>query len=110
MARLRLYTWGLSPRVRGNLVDDGALDIQKRSIPACAGEPAGREYLARGTLVYPRVCGGTYWRADIDLVRRGLSPRVRGNRQRHMDVNELPLVYPRVCGGTRMGTINQMGP
>ena len=33
---------GLSPRVRGNL-DDGALDVLPgRSIPACAGEPAGR--------------------------------------------------------------------
>ena len=30
---------GLSPRVRGNLVDESALTVVSRSIPAGAGEP-----------------------------------------------------------------------
>ena len=30
-----------------------------RSIPACAGEPAGFVYPALNDEVYPRVCGGT---------------------------------------------------
>ena len=33
---------GLSPRVRGNLVDRAHLYICRRSIPACAGEPAAQ--------------------------------------------------------------------
>ena len=31
--------WGLSPRVRGNRVATLGSIIEKRSIPACAGEP-----------------------------------------------------------------------
>ena len=30
---------GLSPRVRGNLMEDGRVTHRLRSIPACAGEP-----------------------------------------------------------------------
>ena len=32
-------TWGLSPRVRGNLVDQLKAKLDNGSIPACAGEP-----------------------------------------------------------------------
>ena len=51
---------GLSPRVRGNRGERGCVGGEKRSIPACAGEPDRR--------VWP------LWYA------KGLSPRVRGNR------------------------------
>ena len=51
---------GLSPRVRGNLWQMFRTQLEKGSIPACAGEPEhGRAYLPLGT-VYPRVCGGTF--------------------------------------------------
>ena len=111
---------GLSPRVRGNLVDGLALGCSPGSIPACAGEPTALMMWPRPSRVYPRVCGGTW-----DLVRRyigrqGLSPRVRGNlhriacvlpKQRSIPacagepsphgVPDVPAeVYPRVCGGT----------
>ena len=67
-------TYGLSPRVRGNLVLRDDVDYHVRSIPACAGEPR-RGYSRRrklwvyprvcgGMPVYPRVCGGTPWRID----------------------------------------------
>ena len=77
---IREVVKGLSPRVRGNH-RTARRDIQvKRSIPACAGEPA-RQHRHRGLIsVYPRVCGGT---ASIGLAKKGsmgLSPRVRGNR------------------------------
>ena len=50
---------GLSPRVRGNLLFVCGIDIVRRSIPACAGEPVDdASPVARGR-VYPRVCGGT---------------------------------------------------
>ena len=92
----------------------------KRSIPACTGEPTGREdvYFPRG--VYPRVYGGTVLSLASEGYGRGLSPRVRGNLARHLEVvdrvrsipactGEPPMllfcgaslwVYPRVYGGT----------
>ena len=111
---------GLSPRVRGNLtwiiVDFG----DKRSIPACAGEPSSDSRHHGVSKVYPRVCGGTYYRAGVAIRCQGLSPRVRGNppvmvalglpeRSIPACAGEPQLsphqpqsqgVYPRVCGGT----------
>ena len=72
--------WGLSPRVRGNHISANAVETAKRSIPACAGEPAGYEDDTAGVPVYPRVCGGTPSGMNRKYEPLGLSPRVRGNR------------------------------
>ena len=71
---------GLSSRVRGNPGQRPRVDQAAGSIPACAGEPAegGREHSS--SRVYPRVCGGTPPPSPGRPARRGLSPRVRGNR------------------------------
>ena len=70
--------------------------------------------------VYPRVCGGTISAKTSRSYHRGLSPRVRGNRDFDPEYVEMvrsipacagepfatapttttPTVYPRVCGGT----------
>ena len=71
---------GLSPRVRGNLQtidDDGR---KKWSIPACAGEPRSKATPRPVPRVYPRVCGGTGPWLCACSAKKGLSPRVRGNR------------------------------
>ena len=111
---------GLSPRVRGNRFAPGSLAVQVRSIPARAGEPARRWPTCSSSPVYPRACGGTGEALGQPLVDAGLSPRVRGNRQRSWGglhavrsiparAGEprltwpspmLPTVYPRACGGT----------
>ena len=90
------------------------------SIPACAGEPPTTSGVDMATWVYPRVCGGTFLRAQEHSGGIGLSPRVRGNRRRAGGRNEhvrsipacagepassrccccIATVYPRVCGGT----------
>ncbi len=54
-------TIGLSPRVRGNPCGMECLTKVRRSIPACAGEPDGRNGTNGRDGVYPRVCGGTDW-------------------------------------------------
>ena len=72
---------GLSPRVRGNPSLAAPAGCWRRSIPACAGEPAGARHSRQHTGVYPRVCGGTLTVLLLALVAIGLSPRVRGNRQ-----------------------------
>ena len=50
---------GLSPRVRGNRFLHFRGGLNRRSIPACAGEPSGGILTCRRKAVYPRVCGGT---------------------------------------------------
>ena len=90
------------------------------SIPAYAGEPGVIPGGDSSHGVYPRVCGGTPDIRDNPSVKKGLSPRMRGNRviispyQRVW--RSIPAyageprashgggirsgVYPRVCGGT----------
>ena len=70
---------GLSPRVRGNLVNVRLVGICGRSIPACAGEPPTGVWGRCRCAVYPRVCGGTNFCVRSVKSTIGLSPRVRGN-------------------------------
>ena len=114
------YYRGLSPRVRGNRVVGEGKGSDKRSIPACAGEPFESRLPEPIYRVYPRVCGGTTTPLTTAGGGAGLSPRVRGN-QDSIDANmahtgSIPAcagepsiprrperscrVYPRVCGGT----------
>ena len=116
----RATTRGLSPRVRGNLSVAPGARVSRRSIPACAGEPARNTRCRNRGRVYPRVCGGTFDVGGRLGARQGLSPRVRGNlrgrRRVHRPAGSIPAcageppprcpncpasrVYPRVCGGT----------
>ena len=111
---------GLSPRVRGNPTPPSSLTSPSGSIPACAGEPSGWRLFCRSTRVYPRVCGGTRRACPVWSSHKGLSPRVRGNRDAaqcpRCGAGSIPAcagepadrrifvagreVYPRVCGGT----------
>ena len=111
---------GLSPRVRGNRLQRLPSLNPLRSIPACTGEPhRPRERLSKQQ-VYPRVYGGTRQAAGCSSSKRGLSPRVRGNRlgvgRGRSRLRSIPActgepkesaisrffdeVYPRVYGGT----------
>ena len=72
---------GLSPRVRGNRQTGLFPQSLVGSIPACAGEPRRAAAASFASTVYPRVCGGTNTTAELLPSPRGLSPRVRGNRQ-----------------------------
>ena len=111
---------GLSPRVRGNRANAIVHRAERRSIPACAGEPPRGTRRQSRRRVYPRVCGGTPAPPPGQPGRYGLSPRVRGNlpvrcrvEPRHRSIpacagepfslfpfSHLLKVYPRVCGGT----------
>ena len=88
-----LYVQGLSPRVRGNLQPHHRARTGRRSIPACAGEPPIDTASPIAAPVYPRVCGGTAIRSQLNGYMCGLSPRVRGN-----PLDELP-------DGAREGSI-----
>ena len=113
---------GLSPRVRGNRYVGIPERGRGRSIPARAGEPTSTSEASCFSAVYPRACGGTRRNETSIAPRRGLSPRVRGNRGEPAAAVErlrsIPAragepsqdrfargqyrVYPRACGGTSL--------
>ena len=108
-----------------------AAQATRGSIPARAGEPR-RDFdqwtASSPHWVYPRACGGTVVFARLNICKRGLSPRVRGNRatvsrsiparagEPKKYTTVIPAragepilvrlhhgpyqVYPRACGGT----------
>ena len=106
--------------MRGNPVTAYPEPLPAGSIPARAGEPRTAPSPALASRVYPRACGGTGFKRLAESSDWGLSPRVRGNRQRRApgDVRQgsIPAragepwattpqksgsrVYPRACGGT----------
>ena len=98
---------------------------KRGTIPACAGEPWTPKATIAALRDYPRVCGGTHGVCFTRALRKGLSPRVRGNhlQRRHIPVecgtipacageptsrrksSTRPWDYPRVCGGTVSWTL-----
>ena len=79
---------GLSPRVRGNHNRAYPYRTREGSIPACAGEPCRAGERQHGSLVYPRVCGGTVAVVKVGRASVGLSPRVRGNLASHLSIGQ----------------------
>ena len=57
-----------------------------RSIPAPAGEPSAGTVGPQERRVYPRACGGTLLYLNYPIENPGLSPRLRGNPLRHVDI------------------------
>ena len=115
-------SYGLSPRVRGNLTNTSVGVGVTGSIPARAGEPRTMSTLSIVAPVYPRACGGTAIDLPGLVPAKGLSPRVRGNLlgfllfgdgdrsipARAGEPSSTPRtpdccrVYPRACGGTKL--------
>ena len=112
---------GLSPRTRGNLVENSRFFLQLGFIPAHAGEPWITLNGVDKAWVYPRARGGTRTLRTLQQCRSGLSPRTRGNPyskpMRYLEKGSIPAhagephsssreifcgrVYPRARGGTR---------
>ena len=111
---------GLSPRRRGNRVQDRRRDRRNGSIPAQAGEPGARVGWMLKSRVYPRAGGGTPNYLQSISRNLGLSPRRRGNHISAFEPAQTPgsipaqageplsgsllsiqiMVYPRAGGGT----------
>ena len=71
---------GLSPRVRGSLIENAFGIARAGSIPASAGQPAMTMTARWMTPVYPRECGAAIAAIYSSVLLMGLSPRVRGSR------------------------------
>ena len=89
--------------MRGNLGRNRKLGKGKRSIPAGAGEPRGRDRSYSPARVYPRGCGGTtlveiHEQEQAASIPAGAGEPLCGPPGRpHIEV------YPRGCGGTWAG-------
>ena len=95
---------GLSPRVRGSPHLTLGSDRLDGSIPACAGEPAQHLRPAPVLGVYPRVCGGAASHIPTTSPPAGLSPRVRGSRDRERWRDGLGGSIPACAGEPRYGS------
>ena len=111
---------GLSPRMRGNLIQFDLATAGDGSIPAHAGKPNQPRCAHKPLRVYPRACGETLGERVIANFKGGLSPRMRGNPSayiyRGLPLGSIPAhagkpitcgffcarpgVYPRACGET----------
>ena len=111
---------GTSPRVRGKLGVRLPIQLQRRYIPACAGEAGAIAPDPPVRTVHPRVCGGSSRGPRAATPGAGTSPRVRGkrgtDRLHRSGLRYIPAcageawwrtrgwtstsVHPRVCGGS----------
>ena len=81
-SRCRWYpSRGLSPRVRGSLVHGYPGRVDRRSIPASAGQPIFMASSNTASGVYPRECGAAWAPVWLTGWKSGLSPRVRGSHE-----------------------------
>ena len=123
MFKLVTIIGGLSPPTRGNLFVGDTRALDRRSIPAHAGEPSRRSWRLGTRWVYPRPRGGTTMHTQQRLNIEGLSPPTRGNPEQYTAGirrrGSIPAhageprrgrrrfapkkVYPRPRGGTRLG-------
>ena len=92
---------GSSPRVRGTR--EAGLDGLRRGrfIPACAGNTRRRSARPRNGAVHPRVCGEHVSVPCTMASPCGSSPRVRGTRQRLVDLSLEARFIPACAGNTR---------
>ena len=114
-------TIGSSPRVRGTLQASLGLSMNRRFIPACAGNTRTLIDSTRPQSVHPRVCGEHPVEILVAPLCDGSSPRVRGtpspgrshrsgsrfipacagNTIPGVDDTSNEAVHPRVCGEHR---------
>ena len=71
---------GSSPRVRGKREQVPGPVPRVRLIPACAGKTSDSLRSSLGDRAHPRVCGENTATGEVNGLRLGSSPRVRGKR------------------------------
>ena len=91
---------GLSPRLRGNRIQDHAQGSGDGSIPALAGEPSTPGGCGRASRVYPRACGGNQLGRRFYRRLCGSIPALAGEPTFCCAALPRLRVYPRACGGT----------
>ena len=91
---------GSSPRVRGTESELYHRGLQRRFIPACAGNRTGGEGSISRNTVHPRVCGEQFRRVIVTLLSVGSSPRVRGTVERKVNSGVIQRFIPACAGNS----------
>ena len=91
---------GSSPRARGTLPDDGQGRLERRVIPACAGNTPTRASRSTTPAGHPRVRGEHHTSVRALSADRGSSPRARGTPLIPDWVTDARRVIPACAGNT----------
>ena len=91
---------GSSPRVRGTPAGLPLRGVQRRFIPACAGNSGGAGRCRWTLAVHPRVCGELPVGEDVVVEVAGSSPRVRGTQREHRVGRDASRFIPACAGNS----------
>ena len=100
---------GLSPHLRGSRCRMAPVPGRCGPIPAPAGQPNSKLYDKSDARAYPRTCGAApdrHRRAGDD---QGLSPHLRGSRERHRAAGPLQGPIPAPAGQPASGSRRRKG-
>ena len=111
---LALNRAGSSPRLRGTLKASGVKPVERRFIPAPAGNTARVARRRPRTAVHPRACGEHAMPGRTPLTKPGSSPRLRGTRIPPVIGSRMTRFIPAPAGNTlrrpRPGMSNSVHP
>ena len=94
---------GSSPRVRGTVFCQRRHQVQRRFIPACAGNRSSRRRSSAGYSVHPRVCGEQLRWSNYYYRETGSSPRVRGTDDDNSGIGDNARFIPACAGNSGAG-------
>ena len=95
-----VITFGSSPRMRGKLLGEFAHRIQRRIIPAHAGQTSRRTRLLRLVSDHPRACGANTTTKPPTRRNNGSSPRMRGKLFDRNHITANTRIIPAHAGQT----------
>ena len=95
---------GSSPRVRGTGYTCCPVSVQRRFIPACAGNSPTIVPAAYINTVHPRVCGEQRRKLNQHVLETGSSPRVRGTGVAQLRVAFAGRFIPACAGNSARST------
>ena len=96
---------GSSPRMRGTVTGDDRRLMDKRFIPAHAGNSSAVVMSATGFSVHPRACGEQTRRQSLHALYVGSSPRMRGTDWELWHSTQRPRFIPAHAGNRVPGRV-----
>ena len=101
VSRMRVSSWGSSPRMRGTHANRTPYYVRCGIIPAYAGNTALALSDACLAWDHPRVCGEHEAAFLHACGHRGSSPRMRGTQENHVSNHIAGGIIPAYAGNTR---------
>ena len=99
----KIWQTGSSPHVRGTRISSHVIRVQKRFIPACAGNTSARPRVSVSCSVHPRMCGEHCSHSRKARSDSGSSPHVRGTLAK-TNFSAVKLRFIPACAGNTTNT------